>query len=225
MKTLKDKVRKAHDVIKKALKKYPSDKIVVAWTGGKDSTVLLHLVRSVMRNSLTLPVMFNDSTMEFDEIYDFVKKITEEWNLNLIVMKHLDEDLEKFHKTRDIEKKKEMSRIMKINAINDFLKKHKISAFMAGIRWDEHTARSKEKYFSPRPAHARIHPILHFTENDIWEYIKTYKVPYVKLYDRGYRSLGEKPFTKKAKKGQGERSGREFDKEQMMNKLRSMGYW
>lgn len=69
----------------------------------------------------------------------------------------------------------------------------------------------------------RIHPLLEFTEKDIWDYIKNFGVPYLKLYDQGYRSIGEKPFTKKTKST--ERSGREKDKEKIMGRLRDMGYW
>lgn len=222
---LAKKIKRAKEVIKKAYKIFPSEKMVVAWTGGKDSTTLLHLVRETFGGSVPFPVMFNDSTMEFEEIYKFIEKITRQWNLKLTIVKHLQSDLDRFHRSKNIEKKKELSRIMKINAINDFLKRNRVSAFMAGIRLDEHPARSKEKYFSPRQDHTRIHPILDFTEADIWDYIKTKNVPYVKLYDKGYRSLGEKPFTKKAKPGEGERSGRDYDKEQLMSRLRSMGYW
>jgi phosphoadenosine phosphosulfate reductase len=225
MKTLQEKIKKSQKAIKKAYQQFPREKIVIAWTGGKDSTVLLHLVRSIFNSVVPFPVMFNDSTMEFEEIYEFIKELTKKWGLNLIVVPHSKGELEKFNKTKNVERKKELSRLMKINAINAFLKKNHIDAFMAGIRWDEHPARSKETYLSKRKDHMRIHPILHFTEADIWTYIKTYKVPYVKLYDKGYRSLGEKPFTKKAKKGEGERSGREYDKEHMMQKLRSLGYW
>ena len=83
----------------------------------------------------------------------------------------------------------------------------------------------QRKYIFPRDNHTRVHPLLDFTEADIWAYIKTFKVPYVNLYDKGYRSLGEKPFTKKATKYGDERSGREKDKEQLMDKLRNIGYW
>ncbi len=225
MKALQEKVKKSHKIIREAAKKFPKEKIIVAWTGGKDSTVLLHLIRTVFKNTVPFPVMFNDSTMEFGEIYEFIKQLSKDWSLNLIVVPHSQAELNEFHRTKSIERKKELSRLMKINAINAFLEKNHIGAFMAGIRWDEHPARSKETYFSKRKDHMRIHPILHFTEADIWAYIKTYKVPYVKLYDKGYRSLGEKPFTKKAKRGEGERSGREYDKEHLMDRLRSLGYW
>lgn len=182
-------------------------------------------MKEAFGGKVPFPVMFNDSTMEFEEIYSFIKELKNQWRINLTVVPHNKKDLSSFYKEKNLKKRKELSRLMKINVINAFLKKHKIKAFMAGIRWDEHTARSQEQYFSPRSNHIRIHPILHFTEKDIWRYIKKYKVPYVSLYDRGYRSLGEKPFTKRTQTGQGERSGREFDKEQTMDKLRMMGYW
>ncbi|MBI3559523.1 phosphoadenosine phosphosulfate reductase family protein [Candidatus Gottesmanbacteria bacterium] len=225
MKSLNEKIAKAHSVIKEATQRFNRRKVVAAWTGGKDSTVLLHLIRTHFNGSVPFPVMFNDSTMEFDEIYEFVGRIAKEWRLQLVVVKHDEKELAAFHGMKDTERKKELVRMMKIHALDRFQKEHGIQAYIAGIRWDEHPARSKESFVSPRKDHMRIHPILHFTESDIWNYIKTYDVPYVRLYDQGYRSLGEKPFTAKAKKGEGERSGRDFDKEQQMDKLRAMGYW
>lgn len=225
MKSLREKIIKAHSVIKQTYQRFNPEKVVVAWTGGKDSTVLLHLIRTCFDGTIPFPVMFNDSTMEFDEIYEFTGRITNEWGINLVIVRHDVKELEVFHKTQDGERKKELVRIMKIHALDRFQKKNGIEAYIAGIRLDEHPARSKESYFSPRVGHTRIHPILHFSEQDIWEYIKTFSVPYARLYDEGYRSLGEKPFTAKAKKGEGERSGRDYDKEQQMEKLRAMGYW
>lgn len=225
MESLKGKIAKAHAVIREASQLFDPQKVVVAWTGGKDSTVLLHLIRTYFNGSVPFPVMFNDSTMEFDEIYEFIARMTDEWGINLVIVKHDDKELEAFYKTKDGERRKEFVRIMKIHALDSFQKKHGLEAYVAGIRWDEHPARSKESYFSPRVGHTRIHPILHFSEQDIWEYIRAFNVPYVRLYDEGYRSLGEKPFTVKAKRGLGERSGRDFDKEQQMDKLRAMGYW
>lgn len=224
--TLAQKVKKAHQVIRESSKKWPAKSIFIAWTGGKDSTVLLHLVREVFNGKVPYKVFFNDSTLEFPEIYKFVKKLKKDWKLDLLWIKHLPEDLKAYKKTADKEQKMEIMRIAKINAINFALPKYKIKSFMSGIRLDEHEARSKEKVFSPRSTHTRVHPILDFTIDDIWAYIKKYKVPYVSLYDKGYKSLGEKPFTKPVKnKNAPERAGREATKEKTMLRLRQLGYW
>ncbi len=96
---------------------------------------------------------------------------------------------------------------------------------IAGVRADEEGSRSKERYFSPRDqrndwhisdqppefwnqyktefapgTHLRIHPLLDWTELNIWEYIEREKIPTVSLYyDQGdgkrYRSLGCAPCT------------------------------
>lgn len=131
---------------------------------------------------------------------------------------------------------------------------------IVGARADEEGSRSKERYFSPRDkesswsvgeqppefwnqyktdfapgTHVRIHPLLDWTELDIWEYIKRENIPVVSLYfDQGtgkrYRSLGCFPCTspvestsktvdeiiEELKSGKfaniAERSGREQDK-------------
>ena len=96
---------------------------------------------------------------------------------------------------------------------------------IVGARADEEGSRSKERYFSPRTTgntwdvseqppefwnqfktefapgtHVRIHPLLDWTELNIWEYIEREKIPTVSLYyDQGegsrYRSLGCGPCT------------------------------
>jgi sulfate adenylyltransferase subunit 2 len=96
---------------------------------------------------------------------------------------------------------------------------------IVGARADEEGSRSKERYFSPRsnqnewdvadqPAefwqqyktefapgtHVRIHPLLDWTELNIWEYIQREQIPVVSLYfnngqGRRYRSLGCYPCT------------------------------
>ena len=96
---------------------------------------------------------------------------------------------------------------------------------IAGVRADEEGSRSKERYFSPRNqtnvwdvgnqppefwnqyktefapgTHVRIHPLLDWTELNIWEYIERERIPTVSLYyDQGdgkrYRSLGCYPCT------------------------------
>lgn len=145
---------------------------------------------------------------------------------------------------------------------------------IVGARADEEGSRSKERYFSPRDrnndwdigdqppefwdqyktdfapgTHVRIHPLLDWTELDVWEYIQREKIPMVSLYfDQGqgkrYRSLGCAPCTepvestastvdevvKELKTGKfaniAERDGRAQDKEDGggLEELRKDGY-
>ncbi len=142
---------------------------------------------------------------------------------------------------------------------------------IVGARADEEGSRSKERYFSPRDhnndwdvadqppelwnqfktdfapgTHVRIHPLLDWTEVNIWEYIDRERVPIIDLYfDDGngqrYRSLGCETCTAKIdstattteqvlvelrKTKVPERAGRAQDQEDTyaMEKLRREGY-
>ena len=105
--------------------------------------------------------------------------------------------------------------------------------------WDLFSTKTGEK------DHLRVHPMLHWTEVDIWEYIRREKIPTVSLYfskeGRRYRSIGCAPccapvdskarnlsqIIRELKKTKtAERSGRAQDKEDTytMQTLRSLGY-
>jgi len=125
--------------------------------------------------------------------------------------------------------------LMKTVAMNVFLEDNKVQALATAIRWDEQEARIEEDFLSPRkvPPHMRVQPILHFKERDIWDFIFKYKVPFCVLYKDGYRSLGAKGSTVKMSdipaweqdlENTYERAGRGQGKEEIMGKLRDLGY-
>src|SRR5262245_49360129 len=143
---------------------------------------------------------------------------------------------------------------------------------IVGARADEEGSRAKERYFSPRDknsdwnigdqppefwnqfktdfapgTHVRVHPLLDWTELNIWEYIERESIPTVSLYyDKGdgtrYRSLGcapcQAPIASTSKnvddiiyeirsgalKGIAERSGRLQDGKHGLETLRKKGY-
>jgi phosphoadenosine phosphosulfate reductase len=123
--------------------------------------------------------------------------------------------------------KEECCLLLKAKVISDSLVKHGWQALITGMRQDEHPDRALDEYFSPRhnPPHYRVQPILHFTEMDIWQYIKANDVPFCSLYSRGYRSLGCEPCTQLGRAGRAERAGRDQAKEGIMRRLRTMGYF
>lgn len=216
------KIEESRKVIKAALSKWTPN-VGIAFTGGKDSVVLIHLIKQEAKK--VPPAMFIDHRLHFKETYDFVKKLGDKWKLN--IFREADEKaLKNLKKEKKLKKKRELARILKVKTIEKCIGKHDWKALFVGIRWDEHPARASETYFSKRHDHYRVHPILHFKEKDIWSYIKKYKIPYNPLYDKGYRSIGEKPFTKPVEDSKApERAGREKDKEKIMERLRALGYF
>lgn len=260
---LDEKVELSKSIIKQALERFSRDEFCLAWTGGKDSTTMLWLYREVLKESgQSLPrAIFIDEGHVFEEIIDLVNRIKEQWSVSVTILKNTDVS-DKVEKVGDIIRVKDLSvrnqaeieklgcteatfnfepesylcnHLMKTVAMKMFLEKNGVVALSTAIRWDEQEARVAEEYFSPRedPGHTRVHPILHFTERDIWNTIHANSIPFCSLYYKGYRSLGAKGSTVKVSdkpaweqdlENTVERAGRGQDKEEIMEQLRSLGY-
>jgi len=253
-------------IIREAYKQYHD--IAQLWSIGKDSTTLLWLCRKAFYGHLPFPVMHIDTSFKFKEIYQFRDEYAKKWNLKLIVERN--EAALKAGMNPKTKDKLECCGQLKTEALKQAIEKHKFKALLLGIRRDEHGIRAKERVFSPRnqqfqwnykdqPAelwdqykskqaseqHLRVHPLLDWTEKDIWAYVERENIPIVNLYfaknGKRFRSIGcetccspvdscaanvhevveELETTKIA-----ERSGRAQDKENVyvMNKLRALGY-
>ncbi len=222
---LEERIEKSKEIIREALEKF--DEPVVAFTGGKDSTLILWLTKQVCEESAKeMPeCMFINEGSVFDEVLEYVEKIKREWNLKIQTVENEDVMkqakkvgdtvfVEELNKTNQKELKRigfreksfvfnpesfEGNHLMKTVAMNEFIVSNGIDAVITGIRWDEQEARKDETYFSPRedPEHIRIHPILHFREKDVWQILRGKNIPVNKLYAMGYRSLGAKVTTEK----------------------------
>lgn len=213
------KVKTSLEVLDRAFRRFA--KVGVAWSTGKDSTVDLFLTRQF---DLDLPVLFGDTTVHFPETYTHRDRVVEDWQLNLINMTpDVTYDEVKGLRERCCHQLKTRPALRTFQALD-------LDAVVVGVRWDEHPARAKERYIAERTdtegyTHARIHPILHWTEADIWGFTRAHGLPYNPLYDRGFRSVGCAPCTQPTTTDAPERSGRAQDKEEIMGRLRALGYW
>lgn len=219
---LKSKISFSEDIIKEAHNRF-GEKIAIAFTGGKDSTVLLDLVRKTFNGTIPFKVINIDTSAEFPEIIDFRDKLKEVWGFDLKIYSNK----EAIKSIVIAENRQECCNSLKTIPIKNAIKDLSLKGLMTGIRKDEQAARSGEIYFSKRehPHHYRIHPILHFTETDIWNYIKLNNLPFCSLYEQGYRSIDCMPCTKKGQAGDAERAGRSEEKEAVMDRLRDLGYF
>jgi len=262
-------IEKSKGIVRKAFGEYGIDDMAITWTGGKDSTLTLWVIRQVCEeDKIELPkVMTIDEYDTFDEIHDFINKYTEEWGLDIewcrnddlvkaaggklgakVMVKDLNERNQAELKRIDFEQEAFPfeaesyvgNHLMKTVMFNTYIERHHVEAIFQGLRRDEQAARVKDDYFEKKeaahliPEHMRIKPILHFTERLLWDTYQVYKIPYCVLYEQGYRSLGAKTTSAIGKPGipaweqdlenTEERGGRRQDKEQMMERLRQLGY-
>lgn len=242
-------------------------KIGVLWSVGKDSTTTVWLCRKAFFGQMPFPVIHIDTGYKFPQMYAFRDRLVKEWGLKLLVA----ENKKARSEGMGLEKGKfECCTALKTEALKILLEKEGFDALILAIRRDEHGIRAKERYFSPRDkdfhwdyknqapemwdmyanlsddkTHTRIHPILHWTELNVWEYIKQEGIPINPMYlakdGKRYRSLGCMPCTGTIESNAdtidkiveelkttkiSERSGRAQDKEKafMMQKLRMLGY-
>jgi sulfate adenylyltransferase subunit 2 len=177
-------------------------KMAMLWSFGKDSNVMVHLARKAFFGHLPFPLIHCDTELEMQEVYDFREKYAKEWGVNLLApicppLEMTDPTLP--HAARVAARK--------TLGLAEVIKEHGFTGIVTGIRRDEEGTRAKERYFSPRGlqgewnvkdqppefwdqyktdfppgTHIRIHPLLHWTELDVWLYIQREGIPIVPLY-------------------------------------------
>lgn len=86
-----------------------------------------------------------------------------------------------------------------------------LDGWITSIRKDQTESRAQALKFELDDLNGgilKINPLVDWTSKQVWDYIKEYKVPYNKLHDMGYPSIGCAPCTRAVKPGEDERAGR-----------------
>ncbi len=185
------------------------------WSLGKDSNVMIWLTKKAFLGQVPFPVAHLDTGKEFPETYEFRDWAHKEWGLNLIA-----DDCPPIEEVDETLPPASRFAARKTLGLKQTLERYGFDGIFAGIRRDEQATRAKERFFSPRSfdgswdfrtqppefwnqynveippgTHLRVHPLLHWTEVDIWRYIERENIPVVPLYfakdGKRFRSLGE----------------------------------
>ncbi len=235
------------------------------WSLGKDSNVMVWLARKAFFGRVPFPVILLDTGNELDEVYAFRDEYVGKWGLSYV--NAACPPLEETDPSLPLNSRHAARKTLGLKRI---LAEQGFRGVFLGIRRDEQALRGKERVFSPRDAegawnykeqpaefwdhyktelppgaHLRIHPLLAWTEIDIWRYIEREDIPVVPLYFARdgwrYRSLGEKDITRPIRSDaasiaeiiaelevtrQPERAGRtmDHDSEDSFERLRASGY-
>lgn len=210
-------------VLREAFGKFPN--LAMLWSIGKDSTVLLWLARKAFFGHVPFPLVHIDTSYKIPSMLEYRDRLVRDWGLRLIVGRN-----ETALAAGATFPNGRLSRVaccsaLKTDALRGILDEHGFTGLIVGVRRDEEPTRAKERYFSPRNAamewnvtdqppefwnqfktdfppgtHVRVHPLLHWTELDVWAYIEREGIPVIPLYfddgsGRRYRSLGCAPCT------------------------------
>ena len=183
-----------------------SEKPVLLYSIGKDSSVLLHLVLKAFHPATPpLPLLHIDTTWKFRDMIEFRDRRVRELGLKLIV--HVNQE----GRARGIGPISHGSElhtdIMKTQALRQALDRYGFDAALGGARRDEERSRAKERVFSLRNSHQRwdpkhqraepwrlynarkrkgesmrVFPLSNWTELDVWLYVHQERIPVVPLY-------------------------------------------
>lgn len=107
-----------------------------------------------------------------------------------------------------LEKRKRCCRIRKLDPLERALRG--LDAWICGLRREQSVTRSEMRAVEWDEAHGllKINPLIDWHEEQVWEYIRRNHVPYNKLHEQGFPSIGCQPCTRAVKPGEDIRAGR-----------------
>jgi sulfate adenylyltransferase subunit 2 len=183
-----------------------SERPVMLYSVGKDSSVMLRLAQKAFSPSLPpFPLLHVDTTWKFREMYEFRDKLVAETGMQLLVHQNPDAlaaGINPFTHGSAVH-----TDIWKTEGLKQALDLHRFDLAFGGARRDEEKSRAKERVFSIRSAahrwnpkrqrpelwqlynarvnpgeSVRVFPLSNWTELDIWQYIRLQEIPIVPLY-------------------------------------------
>lgn len=193
-----------------------SERPVLLYSVGKDSSVLVHLAKKAfLPADLPFPLLHVDTGFKFEEMYSFRGEFVTKMNANLIV--HRNEDAIRDNANPFDLGTQRCCSLLKTKALLDALAAGGFDAAIGGARRDEEKSRAKERVFSVRDQFGqweprnqrpelwnlynakvrkgesvRVFPLSNWTELDVWHYILLEEIPIVPLYFAKERAVIER---------------------------------
>jgi len=160
------------------------------------------------------------------ETYDVMDEIRKKYNINIEVMFPDTGEVQEMVRVNGMnlfyesaENRKLCCGIRKVHPLNKML--GTLDGWITGLRADQTQNRQIANRIEVDEQHnnmIKVNPIIDWTWDQTFDYIKKNNIPYNKLHDKGYPSIGCEPCTRAIKPGQDLRAGRwwwenESDKE------------
>lgn len=167
--------------------------LVMSTSFGIQSAVLLHLATQRMPE---IPVIFVDTGYLFRETYRFAAELEDRLNLNLRVYNPLrtaarQEALEGKRWAGNLEELEAYNMENKVEPMNRAIKELGASAWLSGLRRNQSASRAGLRVVQQQKRTTKIHPILDWSEKQIYTYLKEHDLPFHPLWDKGFVSVGD----------------------------------
>ena len=199
------------DVLEYFLKEY-RDLAALSSSFGAEDQVLTHMMLEIDKNAHIFTL---DTGRLHPETYSVMDATNLKYGTKVKVFFPKTEAVQDLYLTQgingfyeSIENRKTCCFIRKIEPLKRALKPLKV--WITGLRADQSITRESLNIIEFDEANdvIKVNPLLLWNEKKVWDYIKENKVPYNKLHDQGYPSIGCAPCTRPVKAGEDIRSGR-----------------
>ncbi len=202
----------AESMVSEALRIIPAERLVLASSLSIEDQVLTHLVCAVTAR----PRIFTlDTGRLFPETYETMERTMQRYGFRYEVLAPDTRELEEMVRTHGpnlfygtVELRKMCCAVRKTNPLRRVLST--ADAWMCGLRREQSVTRQsiRKVEWDRTFGLCKINPLIDWTEQQVWDYIRANKIPYNALHDRGFPSIGCAPCTRAVKPGDSLRAGR-----------------
>jgi len=176
----------------------------------------LVIIDHALRNGCNFPIFTIDTGLLFPETLELKKKLEDFWDVKIQSV-HPEQTIEEQKKTMGPELWKtnpdsccQMRKVLPLQS-----RLSSLDVWITGLRRGQSDQRKStnvlEMYEFDKLRESyifKLNPMVNWSREKVWSYIKDHNIPYNTLHDKGYRSIGCWPCTKAISDGQDERAGR-----------------
>lgn len=188
-------------------------RITLACSFGVEDVALVHMLTRLPQRAR---IFCLDTGRLHQETYDVLDQIRSKYDLEIEIYFPNHEAVEKMVREKGInlfyhslENRLECCRIRKVEPLGRALSGMK--AWITGLRRAQSVTRADLSKVEKDAAHGgiiKINPLIDWTDQQVWDYVKTHQIPYNRLHDQGFPSIGCAPCTRAIKPGEDIRAGR-----------------
>jgi phosphoadenosine phosphosulfate reductase len=199
------------EILEYFLTKYKG-RIAFASSMGAEDQVLTEMIVSIDNKSRIFTL---DTGRVFPETYEAIDRTNARYKINIEVFFPERQQVEEMVKEKginlfyeSIENRKQCCHTRKMAPLKRAL--HGLDVWISGLRKSQSVTRENLKVveWDENNDMIKLNPLIDWTEEQVWDYIKEKNIPYNKLHDKGFPSIGCQPCTRAVKAGDDVRAGR-----------------